>query len=194
MNWDFGVSGWKLLCLEWINNKILVYSTGNYIQPPGIKYNQKECMYMYNRDYQVALEVKNLPANARDIKDKSLISGSGRSPGGGSGTHSSILAWRIPRQRNLANPMYKGAWQGTVHRVTGSQTWLKQFSTCACMLVSKGVTLLYSGDWHNIINQLCINLKNKLVVVQLLVISNSLQPHGLQHARLSCPSPSPRVW
>ena len=64
-------------------------------------------MYMYNRDYQVALEVKNLPANARDIKDKSLISGSGRSPGGGSGTHSSILAWRIPRQRNLANPMYK---------------------------------------------------------------------------------------
>ena len=25
------------------------------------------------------------------------------------------------------------------------------------------------------------------------VISNSLQPHGLQHTRLSCPSPSPRV-
>ena len=25
------------------------------------------------------------------------------------------------------------------------------------------------------------------------VVSNSLQPHGLQHARLSCPSPSPRV-
>ena len=183
MNWDFGVSGWKLLCLEWINNKVLVYSTGNYIQPPGIKYNKKECMHMYNRDYQVALEVKNLPANAGDIKDKSLISGSGRS-----------LPGESHRQRNLANPMYKGAWQGTVHRVTGSQTWLKQFSTCACMLVSKGVTLLYSGDWHNIVNQLCINLKKKLVVVQLLVISNSLQPHGLQHARLSCPSPSPRVW
>jgi len=25
------------------------------------------------------------------------------------------------------------------------------------------------------------------------VLSNSLQPHGLQHARLPCPSPSPRV-
>ena len=25
------------------------------------------------------------------------------------------------------------------------------------------------------------------------VVSNSLQPHGLQHARLSCPSPTPRV-
>ena len=67
-------------------------------------------MHMYNRDYQVALEVKNLPANAGDIKDKSLISGSGRS-----------LPGESHRQRNLANPMYKGAWQGTVHRVTGSQ-------------------------------------------------------------------------
>ena len=26
------------------------------------------------------------------------------------------------------------------------------------------------------------------------VISNSLQPHGLQHARLPCPSPTPRLY
>ena len=26
------------------------------------------------------------------------------------------------------------------------------------------------------------------------VMSNSLQPHGLQHARLPCPSPTPRVY
>ena len=26
------------------------------------------------------------------------------------------------------------------------------------------------------------------------VVSNSLWPHGLQHARLSCPSPTPRVY
>ena len=26
------------------------------------------------------------------------------------------------------------------------------------------------------------------------VMSNSLQPHGLQHARPSCPSPTPRVY
>ena len=25
------------------------------------------------------------------------------------------------------------------------------------------------------------------------VVSDSLQPHGLQHTRLPCPSPSPRV-
>ena len=35
-----------------------------------------------------------------------------------------------------------------------------------------------------------------VAVVQLFshqVVSDSSQPHGLQHARLSCPSPSPRV-
>ena len=39
--------------------------------------------------------VKNLPANAGDARDKSLIPGSGRSPGVGSGNHSSILAWTM---------------------------------------------------------------------------------------------------
>ena len=34
---------------------------------------------------QMALELKNLPANAGDIRDKSLIPPSGRSPGGGHG-------------------------------------------------------------------------------------------------------------
>ena len=41
--------------------------------------------------------VKNLPANAGDLRDVSSIPGLGRSPGGESSeTHSSILAWRIP--------------------------------------------------------------------------------------------------
>ena len=52
---------------------------------------------------QVVLAVKNLPANAGDMKDVGLIPGSGRSSGGGRGkTHSSILTWRIPMDR--------GAW------------------------------------------------------------------------------------
>ena len=29
--------------------------------------------------------------------------------------------------------------------------------------------------------------------IQLLILSDSLQPHGLQHARLPCPSPIPRT-
>ena len=32
---------------------------------------------------QVALLIKNLPANAGDVKETGLIPGSGRSPGGG---------------------------------------------------------------------------------------------------------------
>jgi len=43
------------------------------------------------------LVVKNLPANAGDLRDVGSIPGLGRSPGGeGDATHSSILAWRIP--------------------------------------------------------------------------------------------------
>ena len=42
MGWEFGVSRCKLLCIGWMNNKVLLYSTGNYIQPPGIKQNGKE--------------------------------------------------------------------------------------------------------------------------------------------------------
>ena len=44
---------------------------------------------------QVALAVKNLPANAGDIRDVGLILGSGSSPEKGMATHSSILAWKI---------------------------------------------------------------------------------------------------
>ena len=42
----------------------------------------------------MAQTVKNLPANAGDVRDVDLIPGSGRSHGEGHG--SNILAWRIP--------------------------------------------------------------------------------------------------
>ena len=41
--------------------------------------------------------VKNLPTNAGNEKDSGLIPGSERSPREGNGTHSSILAWKIPQ-------------------------------------------------------------------------------------------------
>ena len=40
--------------------------------------------------------VKNPPGNVGDVRDVGSIPGSGRSPGGGKATRSSILAWRIP--------------------------------------------------------------------------------------------------
>ena len=61
---------------------------------------------------QVALVVKNPPANARDIRDVGLLPGSGRSPGGGHG---------IPLQCScLENPMDRGAWQVMFHGVAKS--------------------------------------------------------------------------
>ena len=36
MEWEVGVNRCKLLYTEWINNKVLLYNTGNYIQYPGI--------------------------------------------------------------------------------------------------------------------------------------------------------------
>ena len=49
MNWEFGISRCKLLYqyIEWINNKVLMYSTGNYIQYPMINYSRKE----YEKEY-----------------------------------------------------------------------------------------------------------------------------------------------
>ena len=61
---------------------------------------------------QLALVVKNPPPNAGDVRDTGSIPGSGRSPGGGHATHSSILAWRIP--------MDGGDWWATVLGVTMS--------------------------------------------------------------------------
>ena len=42
MEWVVGVSRCKLLYMEWINNKVLLYSIENYIQYPTINHNVKE--------------------------------------------------------------------------------------------------------------------------------------------------------
>ena len=42
MEWQVGVSRCKLLYIEWINNKVLLYSTEKYIQYPVINHNGKE--------------------------------------------------------------------------------------------------------------------------------------------------------
>ena len=68
----------------------------------------------------VALVVKKLPINNGNTRDMGLIPGWGRSPGGG---HGNPLQYSC-----LENPMDRGAWRATVHRVTKSQTWLKWVS------------------------------------------------------------------
>ena len=65
---------------------------------------------------QMALVVKNPPANAGDIRDAGLIHGSGRSAVGG---HGNPLQYSC-----MESPMDRGASRVTVHRVAKSQTRL----------------------------------------------------------------------
>ena len=61
-----------------------------------------------------ALVVRDLPANAEDIRDTGLIPGLGKSPGGGRGN---------PLQYScLENPMNRGAWLQS-HGVMWSHKW-----------------------------------------------------------------------
>ena len=67
--------------------------------------------------FQVALVVKNPPANAGDLRDAGLIPESGRSPGE---RNDNPLQYSC-----LGNPINRGTWQATVHGVAKSQTRLK---------------------------------------------------------------------
>ena len=66
---------------------------------------------------QLAVVVKNPPANAGDVREEGSTPGSGRSPGGG---HGNPLQYSC-----LENPKDRGAWQARVHRLANSWTRLK---------------------------------------------------------------------
>ena len=107
LNWEFGISRYKLVNIELINTKVLLYSTGNYIQYPVITHNRKEyeneCIFIY-------LE------SVHNVGDLSSIPGLRRSPGEGNGN---------PLQYScLEKSMDRGAWRATVYGVPKSQTQL----------------------------------------------------------------------
>ena len=64
----------------------------------------------------MVLVVKNLPANAEDIRDMGSTPGMGRSPGGG---HGNPLLYFC-----LENLMDRGAWQAAVNRA--AQSWIPE--------------------------------------------------------------------
>ena len=64
------------------------------------------------RASKVALEVKNLPADAGAVRDVGSILGPGRFPGGG---HDNPLQYSC-----LENAMDRGAWQATVYKAAKS--------------------------------------------------------------------------
>ena len=68
-------------------------------------------IYYQFKTSQVALVIKNPPANARDIK---RIPRSGKSPGGGNGNPLQYCC--------LGNPMDRRAWWATIHGFAESDT------------------------------------------------------------------------
>ena len=78
--------------------------------------DEQSLVYSWTGASQEALVVKNLPANAGDIRDVGSIPGSVRSPGEG---HGNPLQYSC-----LENPRDRGACRVIVHRVAKSQTQL----------------------------------------------------------------------
>ena len=73
-------------------------------------------LLLWQNKQAVVPVVKNPPANAGDIRDSGSILGLGRSSGEGNGN---------PLQYScLGNPMDRGAWWATIHRVSKSRTRL----------------------------------------------------------------------
>ena len=73
----------------------------------------------------MVLLVKNMPADAGDIRDMGSVPGSGRSPGGG---HGNPLQYS-----HLENPVDRGAWRVTVHGVAQNWTQVKQLTVHTCI-------------------------------------------------------------
>ena len=85
--------------------------------------------------------VKNLPANAGDIRDMGSIPGLGRSPGEG---HGNPLQYSC-----LENPMDRGAWWVTVHgsqRVGYSCSGLARHSMLSNCMPRSGVAGSYGSS------------------------------------------------
>ena len=141
----------------------------------------------FSKASQVALMVKNLPVNGGDI-DAGSTPGLGRSPGGGYGN---------PLQYScLEDPMDRGAWQATVHRVTKSQTRLKWLGMHTCMSFSR-MHRKHSGFLPRFYDPQVQLIPQLLWVLaprdsQLLIASRELLHPGSY--KLPTPAPHPLHW
>jgi len=55
MDWEFGISRCKVLYIEWINNKVLLYSSEDYIRYSAIKHSGKD----HENDYYIHIYIYN---------------------------------------------------------------------------------------------------------------------------------------
>ena len=137
---------------------------------------QNSLSLYYSRASLVAQMVKHLPATqATQLQ----CLGWEEPLGKGMATHSSILTWRIPWTEE-----HEGLESMGLQRV--GYNWAA--NTFTFILLSQGLHSNYTLYYLVSSPHLPSHQFSRSGV------SDSLQPHGLQHARPPCPSPTPRVY
>ena len=170
---------------------------------------------------QVAVVVRNPPANVGDVRDTGSIPGLGRLPGGGNGNHSSILIWEIPWTEEPGGLQSMGLqkvgqdWVTELNSIelpTSSHRW-RTFGFCYyffSLKICQG--LLYVVEWFFVCAQSCPTLCHpmdysppgpsvhgisQIRILEWVAISSSRgssQPRDQTCAfRVSCESPGLQV-
>ena len=121
--------------------------------------------------FNMALVIKNPPANAGDIREVGSIPESGRSAKEGKGN---------PLQYScLENPMDRGVWWAAVHEVAQSRTRLKQVSSssgCSYILILQFLFLykmmsVMNRSFYFLLNNVTY-IKASMFVPQLISVSH----------------------
>ena len=155
---------YKHLHVEWLGDMVDAFQfLRNYWESPRGP--------VVRRVFQVVLVVKNLAANAGDLRDAGLIPESGRRPGGG---HGSPLQYSC-----LENPMDRGAWGLQSQRVR--QNWSDYPHTTPMVKTSRSQKWWFS---HSAVSNSCNSMDFSLW---------GFSVHGILQARIlervSFPSP-----
>ena len=89
-------------------------------QEPGFQgtFNKLLLNILFTRASQVTLLIKNLSANAEEVRDMGSIPGAGRSPGGGHGNSLQYSYWRMPGQKGLCAQHARAIWSWRITAVT----------------------------------------------------------------------------
>ena len=132
---------------------------------------------------------KKSACNAGDLGS---IPGLGRSPGGG---HGNPLQYSC-----LENPHEWKSLAGYIHGLAKSQTWLSNYAQQATRIyytTQETQAMVYTNykwirTWSELWPlRLWITKSYSSVKFTHSVVSDSLRPNGLQHARPPCPEPTP---